>query len=145
MLSCGHKTNLRKNYICFCKLYENLDRQIGDRAWDKINRKISLLLLSRFSRVRLCDPMDCSLQDSSVQGISQARVLEWVAIAFSERCPYTINNKNSIQIVQRANEDQVQRKKWHLKKAPFKDHPCQIKSVEWQQIAWSSGLRLGSS
>ena len=31
----------------------------------------------------LCDPMDCSPPDSSVHGISQARVLEWVAIAFS--------------------------------------------------------------
>ena len=31
----------------------------------------------------LCDPMDCSLPDSSTHGIFQARVLEWVAIAFS--------------------------------------------------------------
>ena len=31
----------------------------------------------------LCNPMDCSLQGSSVHGIFQARVLEWVAIAFS--------------------------------------------------------------
>ena len=31
----------------------------------------------------LCDPMDCSLPGSSVHGIFQARVLEWVAIAFS--------------------------------------------------------------
>ena len=31
----------------------------------------------------LCDPMDCSLPGSSVHGISQARVLEWVAISFS--------------------------------------------------------------
>ena len=30
------------------------------------------------------DPMDCSLPGSSVPGIFQARVLEWVAIAFSE-------------------------------------------------------------
>ena len=29
------------------------------------------------------DPMDCSLPASSVHGIFQARVLEWVAIAFS--------------------------------------------------------------
>ena len=28
------------------------------------------------------DPMDCSLPGSSVHGIFQARVLEWVAIAF---------------------------------------------------------------
>ena len=31
----------------------------------------------------LSDPMDCSLPSSSVHGISQARVLEWDAIAFS--------------------------------------------------------------
>ena len=30
----------------------------------------------------LCDPMGCSLPDSSIHGIFQARVLEWVAIAF---------------------------------------------------------------
>ena len=28
----------------------------------------------------LCDPMDCSLPGSFVHGISQARILEWVAI-----------------------------------------------------------------
>ena len=32
------------------------------------------------SRVRLCNAMDCSPPGSSVHGISQARVLEWVAI-----------------------------------------------------------------
>ena len=31
----------------------------------------------------LCDLMDCKLPDSSVHGISQARILEWVAISFS--------------------------------------------------------------
>ena len=33
------------------------------------------------------DPMDCSLPGSSVHGIFQASVLEWVAIAFSEYVP----------------------------------------------------------
>ena len=37
----------------------------------------ALLLLSRFSRVRLC------ATPSSVPGILQARILEWVAISFS--------------------------------------------------------------
>ena len=32
----------------------------------------------------LSDPMDCSLPGSSVHGICQTRVLEWVAIAFSK-------------------------------------------------------------
>ena len=31
------------------------------------------------------DPMDCSLSGCSVHGIFQARVLEWVAIAFSKQ------------------------------------------------------------
>ena len=29
------------------------------------------------------DPMDCSLSGSSVHGVFQARVLEWIAISFS--------------------------------------------------------------
>ena len=35
------------------------------------------------SCLTLSDPMDCSLPGSSVHGISQARVLEWVAIVFA--------------------------------------------------------------
>ena len=31
----------------------------------------------------LCDPMDCSPPGSSVRGILQARILEWVAISSS--------------------------------------------------------------
>ena len=31
----------------------------------------------------LCDPMDCSLPGSSVHGILQAGILEWVAVPFS--------------------------------------------------------------
>ena len=31
----------------------------------------------------LCDPMDCSHPGSSVHGILQARILEWVAMPFS--------------------------------------------------------------
>ena len=33
----------------------------------------------------LCDPIDCSLPGSSIHGIFQARILEWVAISFSRR------------------------------------------------------------
>ena len=35
--------------------------------------------------VTLRDPMDCSLPGSFIHGIFQARVLEWVAIAFSKK------------------------------------------------------------
>ena len=33
----------------------------------------------------LCNPMDCSLPGSTIHGIFQARILEWVAISFSRR------------------------------------------------------------
>ena len=35
------------------------------------------------SCMTLCDPMDCILPGSSLHGILQATVLEWVAISFS--------------------------------------------------------------
>ena len=41
-----------------------------------------MLLLSHFSRVRLCDPIDGSPPGSPVPGILEARTLEWVAISF---------------------------------------------------------------
>ena len=43
------------------------------------------------SSLTLCDPMDCSLSGSSVHGIFQARILEWVVIAFSEKMPKSSN------------------------------------------------------
>ena len=35
------------------------------------------------SCLTLCDPIDGSLRSSSVHGIFQARILEWIAISFS--------------------------------------------------------------
>ena len=49
-----------------------------DVKWNSAVMSFSMLLLSRFSRVRLCDPIDSSLPGSSVPGILQARILEWV-------------------------------------------------------------------
>ena len=40
------------------------------------------------SCLTLCDPTDCSLPGSSLHGILQARVLEWVAISFSKPGTY---------------------------------------------------------
>ena len=37
------------------------------------------------SHIWLCNPVDCRLPGSSVHGISQARMLEWVAISISRR------------------------------------------------------------
>ena len=40
------------------------------------NKSLELCLI-------LCDPMGCSLPSSSVYGIFQARILEWVATSYS--------------------------------------------------------------
>ena len=51
-----------------------------------VHRCMLLLLLSRFSHVRPCDPIDGSPPGSPIPGILQARTLEWVAISFSNAC-----------------------------------------------------------
>ena len=43
----------------------------------------------------LCDPTDGSPAGSSVHGIFQARVLEWGAIAFSDKCSLRVDNSQS--------------------------------------------------
>ena len=44
----------------------------------------------------LCDPLDYSLQGSSVRGIFPAKILEWVAISYS-RVSIPCLNANLIQ------------------------------------------------
>ena len=53
----------------------------------------------------LCDPMDCSPPGSSIHGIFQARVLEWVAIAFSRGSSHTRDQTWVFQIVGRCFTD----------------------------------------
>ena len=43
------------------------------------------------SCLTLCDPIDGSPPGSSIPGILQARILEWVAISFSNACSYNSN------------------------------------------------------
>ena len=45
--------------------------------------QVLMCVLSHFSRVQLCSPMDYSPPSSSVHGILQARILEWVALLSS--------------------------------------------------------------
>ena len=58
-----------------------------DFTWAEVGfwRKTDVCMLSHFSHVALCDPMDCSLSGFCVQGTLQGRILEWVAISFSRR------------------------------------------------------------
>ena len=54
-----------------------------------IRPKVKVWKWKSLSHVLLCNPMDCSPPGSSVWGILQAKILEWVAISFSWDAPLT--------------------------------------------------------
>ena len=70
----------------------NQDRKIKDIDIGKKGVKLLLRPFQIVSEVAqlcptLCNPMDCSLPGSSVHGIFQAIVLEWIAISFTMDLP----------------------------------------------------------
>jgi len=65
-----------------------------------IKRKCNAAAAAAAKSLQLCptlyDPTVCSLPGSSAHGIFQARVLEWVAIALSEKVQYLNANTNAV-------------------------------------------------
>ena len=53
--------------------------------------RLELAVLISQSCLTLCDPTDCSPPGSSIHGILQARILEWVAIPFSRGSSWPMN------------------------------------------------------
>ena len=75
-LTLGNTSSIRlRNKSFNCKLNEY------NSTWAR-KLKVCVCLVTQ-SWLSLCDPMDCSLPGSSVYGIFQARILEWVAIPYS--------------------------------------------------------------
>ena len=69
---------------CFVKSYKC--KYLGDRTYVRS----AVIIASIESEVTqscqtLCDPMDCSLSGSSIHGILQVGILEWVVISFSRK------------------------------------------------------------
>ena len=66
--------------------------------WEYLHLYLSgmllLLLLSCFSCVRLCDPIDSSPPGSPVLGILQARTLEWIAVSLSNAWKWKVKVKS---------------------------------------------------
>ena len=52
------------------------------------------------SHLTLSNPMDCNLPGSSIHGIFQARVPEWVAIAFSSKLVVTKGKRQGERSIQ---------------------------------------------
>ena len=81
-----------------CQLIRHFHLQIPQVPQNSMFQHIFfylLVLLSRFSRVRLCcDPIDGSPPGSPVPGILQVRTLEWVAISFSNAWKWKVKVKS---------------------------------------------------
>ena len=69
LINCMFKSSAHSNNTVVCFLFAEL----------KVKSEMAQ------SCPTLCDAMDCSLPGFSVHGIFQAEVLEWGAIAFSEK------------------------------------------------------------
>ena len=96
--SCWHfiKTRGQKPTTLSIFLVERLDI-VKHSVWIKSSYFLifgnMLLLLSRFSRVWLCNPKDSSPPGFPISGILQARTLEWVAISFSNARKWKVKVK----------------------------------------------------
>ena len=62
-----------------CKLVCKYGKQVCKKVGTKVKSESEVTQ----SCLTLSDPVDCSLRGSSIHGILQARILEWVAISFS--------------------------------------------------------------
>ena len=78
--SCGHSYSF--GYMCLSGKSWYLSNRTNNQS---CTHYTSMYMVSEVAQLclTLCDPVDCSLPASSLRGILQARILEWVAISFS--------------------------------------------------------------
>ena len=88
------------------------------------------------SRPTLCDPMDCRSPGSSVHGILQARILEWVAISFSRKPRCAAAAVKSLQLCQTLCDP--------MDGSPSGSHVpgiLQARTLEWVAISFSNAWK----
>ena len=81
-LNCAHLLCECFVYVCYTSIYQ-LNTLICSHFKISIIISLKVKVLFTQSRPALRNPMDCRLPGSSVHGILQARILEWVAMLFS--------------------------------------------------------------
>ena len=92
----------------------------------------------------LSNPMDCSLPGSSIHGIFQARVLEWVAISFYNACMHAKSLQSCLTLCDPTDGRQPTRlpRPWD---SPGKNtgvgchfllQCMKVKSEKWLQSCW---------
>ena len=63
--------------------YRGSQNVVPEQQQQQQHGNLFVFLLVTQLCLTVCGPMDFNLTDSSVHGISQARILEWVAISYS--------------------------------------------------------------
>ena len=70
-------------FLMYSHPVEDLGISVGSLLWKSLSHLWGYFCLFAKACPTLYYPMDCSLPGSTVHGISQARILEWVAISSS--------------------------------------------------------------
>ena len=97
-LYCCHPEHLwekhfnRVSWICLCSILTDI---YFSQKWNIL--KLTCVCAQLW--LTLCDPMDCSLPGSSVHGIFQARILQWVAISSSRGSSLNLCRGNKTQTI----------------------------------------------
>ena len=87
LIGCNEKNKSPFLWYCHPKCITWIShKETSSLTWKKSCKRTGLRAKSLQSCLTLCDPKDCSLPGSSVHGILQARILEWVAVPFSRIC-----------------------------------------------------------
>ena len=86
---CGNIQEAVKKYLCLIGVCLRIKVEVDSHfqaVFPLLLFLLSYVLCSvTQSCLALCDPMDCSIPGSSVHGVFQTRMLEWVAISYSRR------------------------------------------------------------
>ena len=82
MWSTGEGNGKPLQYSCLENPMNSMKRQNDRIIKEELPKSVQYSSVAQ-SCPTLCSPIDCSLPGSSISGIFQARVLEWVAISFS--------------------------------------------------------------
>ena len=110
----------------------------GGMIWENgiETRKLSYVKWSEVTQScpTLCDPVDCSLPGSSVHGILQARILEWVAISFSRNLPDPGIEPRSPTLLADALRSEPPGK------PIICEMNCQSRSDAWDRVLWAGAL-----
>ena len=93
--SCGHSlpNTYQKSQLLEGKQVLNINHVVWSNILDSVSHSHHIGKVSQ-SCPTLCNPMDCSPTSSSVHGVLQARILEWIAIPCSRGSSFQTQGLN---------------------------------------------------